>query len=393
MRKITGSVLILTALLAILGSAVAVFAKSTPNVSSVDPLTTHFATPDFILKTKIGSLSPNVSGFSPAQFKKAYGINLLNNKGTGITVAIIDACGNAHAQSDLNKYDTTFGLPATTIKVVKPQGTPCSNPTGWGVETDLDIQMVHAIAPNATIVLEAAKSASFNNLINAAKDAYINHGATVISMSFGGGEFTGETGATADGVFSTGNSKGVSFTASSGDSGCGAQYPATSPFVTSVGGTSLKTKADGTYVSESAWSGSGGGLSAFESRPSYQKGFNSSTKRGIPDVAMVANPNTGVRVYDSDFGGFIVVGGTSVAAPMWAGVLALTNQKRTSSMKNADIELYHVASNSTKYTKDFHDITTGSAGGACKAKAGYDLVTGLGTPASNNLVPDLIAAP
>jgi subtilase family serine protease len=252
---------------------------------------------------------------------------------------------------------------------------------------------VHAIAPQASIVLEAARSASFANLIAAVKDAYTNQGATVVSMSFGGSEFSGETGSTADGVFSNGNAKGVSFTASSGDSGCGTQYPATSPFVTSVGGTSLKVSSTGSYVSESAWNGSGGGLSAFESRPSYQNGFNSNSKRGIPDVAMVADPNTGVTIFDSDIGGFAVVGGTSVAAPMWAGVLALADAGRSSSMQNADNELYKVASSAAKYANDYHDVTTGSSGGSCNAGSGYGLVTGLGSPASNNLVPDLVAAP
>jgi len=128
--------LVLIALLVILGSSLAAFARSTSNVASVDPLTTHFAYPDFILKTKLGSVAPNFSGFTPAQFNKAYGVNLLTNRGAGITVGIIDACGNPNAQTDLNKYDTTYGLPATTITVVKPQGTPCSDPNGWGVETD-----------------------------------------------------------------------------------------------------------------------------------------------------------------------------------------------------------------------------------------------------------------
>jgi subtilase family serine protease len=389
MRKITASVLVLIALLAIAGSALSVFAQS----ATIDSFATHTAHPDFIVLKR--GVSPNSAGggFTPSQLRKAYGLATLKNKGKGVTVAIIDACGNPKAQADLNKYDSTFGLPATTIKVVTPQGQPCSDPQGWGVETDLDVQMVHAMAPAATIVLEAAKSASFANLDNAAKDAYTKQGATIVSMSFGGGEFSGETGSNGDGIFSAGNRRGVSFTASSGDSGCGAQYPAASPFVTSVGGTSLVTQPDGTYVSESAWNGSGGGLSQFEARPSYQNGFNSNSKRGIPDVAMVADPNTGVEMYDSQVGGFLIVGGTSVAAPMWAGVLARVNQKRASSMKNADVELYNVAGNASKYARDYHDVKVGSAGGNCIAGTGYDLVTGLGSAAANGLVPDLIAAP
>jgi|SRR5579859_2426840 len=391
MRKTSVSVLALLVLLAVLSVPLATSAKGTTGLS-VDPLTTHFAHPDFIRKGK-ASATPDVAGISPTQFRKAYGISSVTHNGSGITIAIVDACGNPGAQKDLNKYDTTFGLPATTIKVVNPQKTTCSDPNGWGVETDLDLQMAHAVAPKAKIVLEATKSASFANLIAGAKDAYTRQGATIVSMSFGGGEFSGETGTGADGVFSTGNAKGVSFTASSGDSGCGAQYPAASPFVTSVGGTSLTIQSDGTYISESAWSGSGGGTSTFESRPSYQNGFNSSSQRGIPDVAMVADPNTGVSMYDKQVGGFIVVGGTSVAAPLWAGVVALANSGRSGTMKNADNELYNVASNATKYANDYHDVKTGSSGGVCVAGTGYDLVTGLGSPVSNNLVPDLITAP
>lgn len=388
MRKITASVLVLVAMLAIVGSAISVFAKP------ADSNAAYTAHPDYILRSIIGSTlqKSGGNGLTPAQFRKAYGVSAFKDKGKGITIAIIDACGNTGAQSDLNMYDSTYGLPAITIKVVMPEGPPCSN-ANWGVETDLDLQMAHSIAPHASLVLEEAKSGSNNNIFNAVKDAYNNQGATVVSMSFGEPEFSGETGSSADGIFSAGNAIGVSFTASSGDSGCGSQYPAASPYVTSVGGTSLKTQSDGTYISESAWNGSGGGTSIYEARPSYQKGFNSNRQRGIPDVAMDADPNTGVSMYDAQVGGFLIVGGTSVAAPMWAGVLALADHGRTSSMKNADHELYNVAGNSSKYASDFHDITTGGSGGSCIAKTGYDLVTGLGSPVVNALVPDLIAAP
>lgn len=192
----------------------------------------------------------------------------------------VPSTGNAGAQQGLNTYDSTFGLSATTVKVVKPQGTACSDPQGWGVETDLDIQIAHAAAPGARIVLEAARSASLADLLGAAKDAYAKRGALVVSMSFGGSEFPGETGAGADGVFSTGNGRGVSF----------------------------------------------------ESRPAYQQGVGGRSRRGIPDVALVAHPNTGVTMYDKQAGGFLVVGGTSVS--------------------------------------DYHDVTTGSAGGSCNAGTG-----------------------
>jgi subtilase family serine protease len=390
MRTITASVLVLVALLAVIGSAVSAFAKA-PSVSA-NPLVVYAHTHFKVKAIRVKPFSAG-AGFTPKQFDKAYGISALSKtKGKGITVAIIDACGNPNVQSDLNTYDLTYGLPATTVKVVTPEGTPCSDPQAWGVETDLDVQMVHAVAPKAHIVLEAAKSATLKDLLTAAQDAYTKQGASVVSMSFGGSEFSGETAANVDGIFSAGVNQGVTFTASSGDSGCGAQYPAASPFVVSVGGTSLKVDSNGSYVSESAWNGSGGGLSAFENRPSYQDGFNSDSKRGIPDVAMVADPNTGVSVYDTDTGGFIVIGGTSVAAPMWAGITVLADGKRVSHFQNADYVLYSMVGNSANYASDFHDVTTGSSGGNCAAGTGYDLVTGLGSPAAAGLIPGLVGA-
>ena len=389
MRKISASLLVLIAILTVFGSAVSALARP---ADTVDPFQTNLAYTHLVIKNLHAIANSGSGGFTPAQLRKAYGVDaLVNTKGKGITVAIIDACGNPHAQADLDHYDSTYGLPATTIKVVTHGGTPCTPLDVWSVETDLDIQMVHAIAPRASIVLEVARGATLFNLDNAAKDAYTNQGATVVSMSFGGLEFPGEIGPNGDGIFSAGNARGVSFIASSGDSGCRTQYPAASPFVTAVGGTDLKTRPDGTYVSESASPGSGGGLSKYESRPLYQDGFNSNAKRGIPDVAMIDSP--GVSMYDSDFGGFIVAAGTSVSAPLWAGVLALANGKRSHTMMNANIELYSVAGHPVKYTSDYHDITTGRPNSSCKAASGYDLATGLGTPLANRLVPDLIAAP
>lgn len=395
MRKFTAPVLVLLALLAVCATAFSVIGMKSTKAALIDDFSRHTVKHPL----RVRSFSPNsgVGGFTPAQFRKAYGVDLLANNGAGITVAIVDAYGNPKAQADLKKYDKTFGLPAANLTTVYPQGNVGTVDLGWALETDLDVQMVHAIAPGAKIILEAAKSPTDADLYGAVKDAYTNHGATVISMSFGGNESAGETGAISDGVFATGNAMGVSFTASSGDSGTGAQYPAASPYVTAVGGTSLNTHADGTYVSETAWNGSGGGLSASEHAPAYQAGFNKNTKRGIPDVAMVADPNTGVAVYDS-FGyngqkGFFVLGGTSVAAPMFAGVLALVNQGRTSTLKNADTQIYATAK--ANYATDFHDITSGSngsCGNVCNAHKGYDYVTGLGSPVADKLVPALITA-
>ena len=396
MRKFIAPVLVLLALLAVCTTAFTVFSRGgTTKAALVDDFSRQVAHHPLHLR----HFSPNSGGggLTPAQFRKAYGIDLLANNGAGITVAIVDAYGNPRVQADLNTYDKTYGLPATTITTIYPQGNVGTVDEGWALETDLDVQMVHAIAPKARIVLEAARTSTDADLYGAVKDAYTRHGATIVSMSFGGSESASETGALGDGIFAAGNAKGVSFTASSGDSGTGAQYPASSPYVTSVGGTTLNVQANGSYINETAWSGSGGGLSAYEKTPAYQVGFNKNKQRGIPDVAMVANPNTGVSMYDS-FGyngqkGFFIVGGTSVAAPMFAGVLALANQGRTRTLKNADTQIYALAK--AHYTQDFHDITSGSNGSCgkiCTASKGYDYVTGLGSPIANALVPALSTA-
>src|SRR6266567_4587977 len=252
-------VLVIVAVLALGGSALASFAKGPTVIVPSHPLTS--TTPFLHTYWMMQRFMPQINGgFTPLQLQKAYGINVFQNKGQGMTVAVVDAFGNPNVQADLNKYSATFGLPTTTVTTVFPQGQPATINEGWALETNLDVQMIHAIAPRAKIVVDAAVSPTLANLMGAVQDAYVNQGATVVSMSFGGAEFNGETGAQADGIFLTGHKRGVSFTASSGDHGTGAQYPAASPFVTAVGGTSLNTQNDGTRVSETAWKNGGGGL-------------------------------------------------------------------------------------------------------------------------------------
>ncbi|MGZ4163350.1 MAG: S8 family serine peptidase, partial [Tumebacillaceae bacterium] len=181
--------------------------------------------------------------------------------------------------------------------------------------------------------------------------------------------------------------------ASSGDTGGAREWPAVSPNVLSVGGTTLTTGSGGSYSSESAWASAGGGKSTYFSTPSYQSALTSivGTKRGVPDVAMDADPNSGAAVYsstpDSGQTGWFQVGGTSLSAPMWAGLVALADQNRTSKLSyfTAISDLYSLPSS------DFHDITTGSNGNP--ARVGYDLVTGLGSPKADVLVPAWTAAP
>lgn len=194
---------------------------------------------------------------------------------------------------------------------------------------------------------------------------------------------------------------GVVYTASAGDSGSQAQWPAVSPNVLSVGGTSLTTNADGSYQSESAWSSSGGDPSVYESTPTYQSNWTSvvGTQRGVPDVSWDANPNTGVAVYDStrDQGqkGWFEVGGTSVGAPSWAALIALADQGRSTPLSSSQAltQMYNTArsTGSSGYSTNYHDVTSGSNGNS--AQAGYDMVTGIGSPQFNNLVQALISAP
>ncbi len=339
------------------------------------------------------------TGIFPAKMKVAYGLNSITNKGKGQIIAIVDAFDDPNAEADLGTFSTQFSLPACTtangcFKKIVPTGTP-KDTSGWSNEICLDIEWAHAIAPAAKIILVEAKSNSNANLY-AAVDTAVANGATVVSMSWGGGETSNET--TTDFHFNVPN---VVMLASSGDGGHAAQYPAASPYVVAVGGTSLTINSStGAWVSETAWSGSGGGTSAYEAEPTYQGGVQSTGKRGIPDVAYDADPNTGVPVYSSyNCGRSCVVGwaqfgGTSISAPQWAGIMAIANSSRKAAGKanlnQVQFLLYPAAET------DYHDITSGtngSCGTLCTAVAGYDFVTGVGSPKANLLIPALVATP
>ena len=216
-------------------------------------------------------------------------------------------------------------------------------------------------------------------------------------MSWGGGEFDGEQ--TYDTTYFS--APDITYLASTGDSGCGAQYPAASPNVVAVGGTTLSLisaappiSALGTnYGSESAWSGSGGGISAFETEPQYQMGVQSTGFRTVPDVALDANPATGVPIYDSyDGRQWVKIGGTSVSAPIWAAFMGIENSLRGAPIERPLPDLYALYQ-SGAYASDFHDVSTGSSGGVCIAGIGYDFVTGIGTPIGNHLANDLMDLP
>jgi subtilase family serine protease len=299
--------------------------------------------------------------------------------GAGTTIAIVDAYYDPTVANDLNVFSTRYNLtPVNFVEHKMSSSIPTDG--GWALEISLDVQWAHAIAPNATILLVEASSSSDFDLLAAVNYARSQPNVVAVSMSWGGVEFSGETAYDSYFVYS-----GVTFFASSGDSGAGVIYPSSSPNVVAVGGTTLNLNSDGSFSSETAWSGSGGGVSSQETEPAYQVAYGvlgTSGHRGVPDVSYNADPNTGVLVYDSTpyngQTGWWIVGGTSAGAPQWAAIQALGL-----SCSNAN---FYVDAKSVNYPSYFRDITSG-ANGAYSAGAGYDLVTGLGSPLTTIFTP------
>jgi hypothetical protein len=368
---------------------------------------------------------------TPVQVRHAYGFDQIRfqvgsqsivGDGRGQTIAIVNAYDNTRIFSDLDTFDRTFSIngaqtlyqqygPASSfLTKVNVQGTPGADPTGglWHLETALDVEWAHAMAPAARILLVQAKSNSYANLLNAVDYARKQPGVVAVSLSWGSSEFSSET--YYDSYFTTplghlGGSNGrggpnlpggVTFVAASGDGGAPGLWPAMSPWIVSVGGTTLSVDAAGNYLSELAWSGSGGGISRYEARPAYQSSVNAGTKRTLPDVSYNGDPATGVYVYSTmplygKPGSWWQVGGTSAGSPQWAALVAIADQGRAlagrgslDGFSQTLPALYYVSAG------DFHDITKGSNG--YSAGPGYDLVSGRGTPFASRIVADLLRA-
>ncbi len=357
------------------------------------------------------AVSPNATsgptGLSPAQIRQAYGFNSITfangtivGDGTGTTIAIVDAYDNPNIASDLHQFDLQYGLPDPVFtKVNQTGGTTLPRAdVGWAGEIALDVEWAHAVAPGAKILLVEAKSNSMSDLMAAVDYARHAPGVVAVSMSWGGSEYAGET--SYDSYFTTpAGHTGVTFFVSSGDNGAPAEYPASSPNVVSVGGTTLNVSSNGTYQSETGWGGSGGGPSKYELQPSYQKGVvtQSTTARTGPDVSYDADPNTGVSVYDS-YGNTAArpwsqYGGTSAAAPQWAGLIAIADQGRAlAGLGSLDGITQTLPKLYTLPAAYFHDVTSGSSTGSphYTASAGYDLVSGRGSPIANLVVSGLV---
>ena len=324
-----------------------------------------------------GSAKLKPAGFSPTQIKSFY--NLPNSGGAG-TIVIIDAYDNKNIEKDLSDFSKEFNLPDCTISngyfEKHKMSDVIKTNSGWAGETALDVEWAHAIAPQAKILLVEATTPSGINLLKAVDYAAARKDASAISMSFGGGEFPEEV--NLDSHFKS--VSGAPFFASSGDNGYGASWPASSPFVIGVGGTTISTKANGELLKESAWSGSGGGVSAYEKQPDFQKGYSipkANGMRAIPDVSYDADPTSGFPIIKN--GKWYVVGGTSAGAPQWAAIAALGS--------NLDINQIYADKKGDSNAKYFRDIKSGSNGDCgyyCSARAHYDYITGLGSPITHN---------
>ncbi|HEY0757163.1 MAG TPA: S53 family peptidase [Ktedonobacteraceae bacterium] len=404
------------------------------------PTPTMLAPVAYPTYTAAGDACPTSISFvtdcqTPGSMRAAYGITPLINKGDtgqGQTVVDIVSYGSPTLQADMDTYDRQFNLPAITVKQINPLNEPltgsAAEQASWAGETTLDVQIIHALAPGANIVVLVSPVAEtegtvglpeFRKLLQYIID---NKVGNIVSNSWGASEATLKDAASQteiklwDALLQKATTQaGLTLLASSGDNGATdftdlggkhlattptSSFPNDSPWVTSVGGTSLLHT--GNSFNETAWNSnngsSGGGFSALYSTPSYQQQLPVSVtnvmqnRRGLPDVSANADPGTGLAMYEN--GAWSTAGGTSAAAPMWAALIAIADQMAGKPLGFINPALYHIGV-SARYLQDFHDITSGnnSIGSVVgfSAISGWDPVTGLGTPNAVNLLPDLIA--
>jgi Subtilase family len=329
------------------------------------------------------------AGYDPATIRTYLG---LTGDGAGQTIAIVDAYSDPYITSDVDTFSKQFGLPKVCgtpgatrscfdFTVSKPE-TTLTDP-GWALETSLDVEWAHAIAPLAAITLEETRSPTFARMFSAVTRAAALK-PDVISMSWGAREFSGES------YYNWHCQLAHSVcVAASGDYGYPGLYPAYNPSVLAVGGTSLYLTKRGTVQAEITWSGSGGGQSYFQAKPAVQRGVAPGWRRGIPDVSYDADPQTGMAVYDTDPGlgstGWFQVGGTSVGAPSWSAILADADQLRAAAGKPRLTSAGDAAARAVyAATSAIASITSGPPNGACPGEcrpgSGWDFITGLGSP-------------
>ncbi|HLG64130.1 MAG TPA: S53 family peptidase [Ktedonosporobacter sp.] len=370
---------------------------------------------------------------TPHAMQTVYGVSSLLQRGftgKGQTVVDIVSFGSPTLQQDMQVFDQTFGLPPVDLQIISPLHVPEYDPRGdkggWAGETELDVQIIHAIAPDAKIVVLVSPVAETEGTIGLPEfrqlEQYVlDHKlGNIVSQSWGASELTlqdqqgqQELQRWNDLLQQATTQQGMTYFGSSGDNGATdftdlagthlanvptTSFAADSPWVTAVGGTTLLR--NGTTVNETAWRDSGGGFSRFYKTPSYQQGLPASVeqqlsnRRGVPDVSADADPLTGLAIYLN--GSWTTAGGTSASAPVWAGLMAIANQMAGHPLGFINPALYRLAASST-YAQDFRDITAGNNTNdsanvqGYSAAPGWDPVTGLGSPNAEKLIPDLIA--
>jgi len=369
--------------------------------------------------------------YSPQEMRTAYNVAPLINAGytgKGQSIVIIDSFGSPTIQADLHTFDAAYGLPDPKLTVLSPLGTVPFDPNnsdmvGWAFETTLDVEWSHAIAPGANIVLmtspvsETEGVQGLPQFLSLEQYALSHHLGKIFSQSWAATENTLFTPAgeqviaNFENFYQYADSQGVTVFSSTGDSGTAnpdvngniypfptVNFPASSPWVTAVGGTTLNADVDGKYQSETVWNNSigagGGGISQYFKEPTYQKNTLPTSDqsllkgyRGIPDVSYNADPNTGVPVYLGFLGGsangYYIFGGTSAGSPQWSGIIADANQALGHSLGFLNPIIYKIGqSKAAPYL--FHDITVGNNGvdgiPGYNATPGWDPATGWGTP-------------
>jgi subtilase family serine protease len=375
-----------------------------------------------------------VTCLTPHQLRVAFGVEQLIEQGyTGKGQTIIDivSFGSPTLQQDMDTFDQQFGLPPIKIQVISPINEPVYDPNhdrgGWAQETTLDVQIIHAIAPDANIIVmtspvaETEGTIGLPEFLQLEQYALSHHLGSIISQSWGASEVTLKDAAGQQELqkwntfFQQATTQqGMTFFSSSGDNGATdytdlkatklsptptTSFPADNPWITSCGGTTVIH--DGGTYQETAWSGSGGGFSSFYPEPSYQQLLPASVqselnhRRGVPDVSAPADPTTGLAIYTQ--GQWNIIGGTSASAPFWAAVSAIGNQMAGHPLGFINPALYKLAT-SSHYSQDFYDITSGNNSvhsqgvnvQGYSATTGWDPITGLGAPIAYKLLPDLI---
>jgi subtilase family serine protease len=390
-----------------------IFVPAGRQLSTMSPDNTYAEYPSSL--ACVYGVGPSYTGCTPTNNGK------IATGGWG-AIALVDAYDDPTAASDLSYFSSYFGLPAPNFtkvyanssfgtlngRTASCSGTPPpayvagTNGRDWDIEESLDIEAAHAMAPKAAIILVEACSNLDTDLYYAEEVAGIevsNAGGGDISNSFGGSEYSGEV--NDDNVFYRYYWSHITYFASAGDGGWGAAYPSSSPWVVSAGGTTINRNASEDFVSESCWSGSGGGVSAYEKWQNppvisngmgpwaaYQYSFAGTGPRQTPDISFDADPSSGMWVYDTDEGStWYVVGGTSLASPALAGIVNASNDRAGQALpgggKYTNREnnlIYSEYDLHLTYPNYFYDVTTGSNGSGHNAGTGYDQCTGIGSP-------------